>query len=114
MKPEVIATIGTPVSEVVWPKPGGRRVLIENILPIKNNVGEDVIYIQFAYKTAKGTFSWGMTYKAQTDAKLARIFPSGVITSDMIGKIINVEIGYCMSKNGEYPSILGLDEADAF
>lgn len=108
----VIAVLGTPTKPQVYPHPGGRKVLIENIIPLKNNVGEDVIYIQFAYKTNKGAFSWGLTYKPQTDAKLANIFPSGKITKEDIGKIVPVEIGYCMSKNGDYPSILGLDDSE--
>lgn len=108
---EVIAVLGSQV-QAAAPQSGGRKVLIENVLKLKNNVGEDVIYIQFAYKTSKGTFSWGLTYKAATDVKLAKLFPNGVITTDVIGKVLPVEIGWCMSKNGEYPSILGLDDCE--
>ena len=109
---EVIAVLGTQDKSAAYPRPGGRKVLIENVLKLKNNVGDDVIYIQSAYETKKGKFSWGLTYNPLHDAKLAKIFPEGNITTDCIGKTIPVEIGYCMSKNGEYPSVLGLDDVE--
>ena len=106
---EVYMEIPQVEPQATAPQPGSRQVVITNITPIYNNVGVKKVFIQYAYTKAGKTFNWGLTYDA-TDRKLAKIFPCGKITSAFIGKPMFVEIGYCNSKNGEYPSVLGLSD----
>ena len=101
---DVIAVIGNQDKPLNLPKVGGRRIQIVNIVKMFNNVGYPVIYIEYDYRGTR----WGLTYKAD-DHKLNKIFPDGVIRLKDIGSYINVEIDYCDSKNGLYPSVLGLD-----
>ena len=91
------------------PNPGARDVVIEEVIPQYNNIGQKVVYVQFAYTHKGQTFRWGLTYKVG-DAKLNKLFPDGVITQSDVGRTVKVEIQYCMSKNGEYPSIVDLDD----
>lgn len=96
-------------NEACAPKPGARDVLIENVIPQYNNVGDKTVYVQYAYVHKGNTYHWGLTYKLG-DKKLNRLFPNGRILSSDIGRIVKVEIQYCDSKNGEYPSIIDLDD----
>ena len=96
-------------AEANMPNPGARDVVIEEVIPQYNNVGDRVVYVQFAYTRKGQTFHWGLTYKP-SDTKLNKLFPSGVISANDIGKTIKVEIQYCNSKNGEYPSVIDLDD----
>lgn len=91
------------------PGPGARDVTIETVVPQYNNVGDKVVYVGFAYTHKGKTFHWGLTYKLG-DKKLNKLFPDGVICSSDIGRTVKVEIGYCNSKNGDYPSVLDLDD----
>ena len=104
----VIAELGKP-NEVQAPKPGARDVVIEAIIPQYNNVGNKTVYVQYSYTHKGSTYRWGLTYKLG-DKKLNRLFPNGKIISTDVGRTIKVEIAYCDSKNGEYPSIVDLDE----
>ena len=104
MENNLIAVIGDSEKKVNLPQVGGRRIMIANIVKMYNNVGDSVIYIEYDYHGTR----WGLTYKAD-DRKLNAIFPEGVIRNNDIGRYINVEIDYCDSKNGLYPSVLGLD-----
>ena len=108
MDETVIVELGQP-TEVHAPKPGARDVMIEQIIPQYNNVGDKTVYIQYAYAHKGNTFRWGLTYKLG-DKKLNRLFPNGKIVASDVGRIVKVEIGYCESKNGEYPSIIDLDD----
>lgn len=104
----VVVDLGqTPVADA--PKPGARDVVIENVVPQYNNVGEKTVYVQYAYAHKGTTYRWGLTYK-YGDPKLNRLFPNGKILGTDIGKTVKVEIQYAMSKNGEYPSIMDLDD----
>ena len=103
-KNDVIAVIGNQDKVLNLPKVGGRKIQIVNIVKMVNNVGYPVIYIEYDYHGAR----WGLTYKAD-DRKLNKIFPDGAIRLKDIGRYINVEIDYCDSKNGPYPSVLCLD-----
>lgn len=96
-------------ADAVMPGPGARDVTIETVQPQYNNVGDKVVYVGFAYTHKGSTFHWGLTYKLG-DKKLNKLFPNGVILASDVGKTVKVEIGYCDSKNGEYPSILDLDD----
>lgn len=96
-------------AEVSMPKPGARDVVIEAVVPQFNNVGDKVVYIGFGYTHKGNTFHWGLTYKLG-DKKLNRLFPSGKVLASDVGKTVKVEIQYCDSKNGEYPSIVDLDD----
>lgn len=96
-------------AEVSMPKPGARDVVIEAVVPQFNNVGDKVVYIGFGYTHKGNTFHWGLTYKLG-DKKLNRLFPSGKVLASDVGKTVKVEIQYCDSKNGEYPSIIDLDD----
>jgi len=96
-------------AEAAMPKPGARDVVIENINVQYNNVGDKVVYVGYAYAHKGTTYHWGLTYKLG-DKKLNRLFPSGKILASDIGKTVKVEIQYCDSKNGEYPSIVDLDD----
>lgn len=95
--------------QAVAPGRGARDVVIEAVTPQFNNVGTPIVYVQFGYTHKGVTFHWGLTYKLG-DAKLNRLFPSGKILASDVGKTVKVEIDYCDSKNGEYPSIIGLDD----
>lgn len=114
MDEKVIAVLGNECHDnVKWPSAGARKVRVNKVLNIKNNVGDDLVYIEYYYKAKNAEPAvWALTYNPKTDKKLAKIFPQGVITEDIIGKEIAVEIGYCDSKNGVYPSVLALDEAE--
>ena len=101
---DIIAVIGNQDKVLNLPKIGGRKIQIVNIVKMFNNVGYPVIYIEYDYHGTR----WGLTYKAD-DHKLNKIFPDGVIRLNDIGRYINVEIDYCDSKNGPYPSVLGLE-----
>lgn len=104
----VIVELGQP-TEVCAPKPGARDVVIEQVVPQYNNVGDKTVYVQYAYVHKGSTYRWGLTYKLG-DKKLNKLFPNGVILASDIGKTVKVEIQYCDSKNGEYPSIIDLDD----
>lgn len=104
MENNLIAVIGDSEKKANLPQVGGRRIMIANIVKMYNNVGDPVIYIEYDYHGTR----WGLTYKAN-DRKLNAIFQEGVIRNNDIGRYINVEIDYCDSKNGPYPSVLGLD-----
>ena len=106
---ETIIVELTQTAEASMPAPGARDVVIENVIPQYNNVGDKVVYVQFAYTRKGQTFHWGLTYKLG-DAKLNKLFPGGKILAADVGKTIKVEIQYCNSKNGEYPSIIDLDD----
>lgn len=106
---EVIAVLDGNNQAATAPKTGARDVVVENVLNLFNRHGEPVIYVQYGY-THKGlTHHWGMNYK-KGDTKLNRIFPNGKITTDDIGKTLKVEIAYCDSNNGCYPSVVDLDD----
>lgn len=96
-------------AEAVMPGPGARDVMIEAVVPQYNNVGDKTVYIQYAYAHKGNTYRWGLTYKVG-DKKLNKLFPNGVILASDVGKTVKVEIAYCDSKNGEYPSIVDLDD----
>ena len=96
-------------AEANAPKPGARDVVIESVCNHYNNVGDQIVYVQYAYTHKGATYHWGLTYKPG-DKKLNRLFPSGKITTSDIGKTVKVDIQYCDSKNGEYPSIVDLDD----
>lgn len=106
--PEIIVELKQ-TAEANAPKPGARDVVIENVVPQYNNVGDQIVYVQFGYTHKGSTFHWGLTYKLG-DKKLNRLFPKGSIDTNDIGKTVKVEIQYCDSKNGEYPSIIDLDD----
>ncbi len=108
MTPEIIVELKQ-TAEANAPKPGARDVVIENVVPQYNNVGDQIVYVQFGYTHKGSTFHWGLTYKLG-DKKLNRLFPKGSIDTNDIGKTVKVEIQYCDSKNGEYPSIIDLDD----
>ena len=96
-------------AEASAPGPGARDVVIEAAVPQFNNVGTPMVYVQFGYFHKGTAFHWGLTYKLG-DKKLNRLFPSGKILESDIGKTVKVEIAYCDSKNGLYPSIVDLDD----
>ena len=106
---DVIANIGAKEPTAGFPGVGCRKIVVEDVRHIFNNVGQKKLYIQYAYTHKGKTFRWALTYDT-ADTKLNKIFPNGVIRCSDIGKSIFVEIGYCNSKNGEYPSVLGLDD----
>jgi hypothetical protein len=106
--PEIIVELKQ-TAEANAPKPGARDIVIENVVPQYNNVGDQIVYVQFGYTHKGSTFHWGLTYKLG-DKKLNRLFPKGSIDTTDIGKTVKVEIQYCDSKNGEYPSIVDLDD----
>ena len=108
MTPEIIVELRQ-TAEANAPKPGARDIVIENVVPQYNNVGDQIVYVQFGYTHKGSTFHWGLTYKLG-DKKLNRLFPKGSIDTNDIGKTVKVEIQYCDSKNGEYPSIIDLDD----
>lgn len=105
---EIIAVLAN-ANQAAAPLPGARDVVIEKIHTQYNNVGEKVVYIGYAYTHKGNTYRWGLTYKPN-DYKLNKLFPDGKILSSDIGKTVKVEIEYCNSKNGEYPSIVDLDD----
>ena len=105
---EIIVELDQAVTAAA-PGVGARDVVIEAVNPQFNNVGTPTVYVQFGYTHKGSTFHWGLTYKLG-DKKLNRLFPNGKIMASDIGKTVKVEIGYCDSKNGEYPSIIGLDD----
>ena len=105
---EVIVELGQ-TTEADAPKPGARDVIIEAVVPQFNNVGDKTVYVQYAYPHKGNTFRWGLTYKLG-DKKLNKLFPSGAILASDVGKTVKVEIQYCDSKNGLYPSIVDLDD----
>ena len=108
MNETVIVELGQP-TEVHAPKPGARDVVIEQVVHQYNNVGDKTVYVQYAYAHKGSTYRWGLTYKLG-DKKLNKLFPNGVILASDVGKTVKVEIQYCDSKNGEYPSIVDLDD----
>lgn len=108
MDNEVLFELSKDVSPAELPQVGCRKVTIENIVPTYNNIGDKVVLIQYAYKSNDGVFHWALTYK-DTDAKLKAIFPNGKIETSDIGSTKYVEIQYCDSKNGLYPSVVALD-----
>lgn len=108
MNETVIVELGHP-TEANAPKPGARDVVIEQVVPQYNNVGDKTVYVQYAYAHKGSTYRWGLTYKLG-DKKLNKLFPNGVILASDVGKTVKVEIQYCDSKNGEYPSIVDLDD----
>ena len=104
----ILVELGQP-TEVHAPKPGARDVVIEAVVPQFNNIGDKTVYVQYAYTHKGNTFRWGLTYKLG-DKKLNRLFPNGKILATDVGRTIKVEIQYCDSKNGEYPSVIDLDD----
>lgn len=108
MNDEIIVELKQ-TTEAAMPKSGARDVVIEAIVPQYNNVGDRVVYVGFGYTHKGSTFHWGLTYKLG-DKKLNRLFPSGKVLASDVGKTVKVEIQYCDSKNGEYPSIIDLDD----
>lgn len=105
----VLAVLGNKDTNASMPGVGSRLVRIEQINVIYNNVGDKKLYLQFAYTKGDKTFHWGLTYDV-ANKKLAKLFPNGEVKASDIGRKVFVEIGYCNSKNGEYPSIFGLSD----
>ena len=108
MNDEIIAELAV-CNAAATPKPGARDVVIEAVVPQYNNVGDKTVYVGFGYTHKGSTYHWGLTYKLG-DKKLNRLFPNGKIVASDIGKTVKVEIQYCDSKNGEYPSVVDLDD----
>ena len=105
---DVIVNLGSS-SVAQPPKPGARDIVIENVFPQYNNVGEKTVYVQYAYVHKGTTYRWGLTYKTD-DKKLNKLFPSGTIRVTDVGRVIKAEVQYCDSKNGLYPSVIDLDD----
>lgn len=105
----VLAVLGNKDTNASMPGVGSRLVRIEQINIIYNNVGDKKLYLQFAYAKGDKVFHWGLTYDV-ADKKLSKLFPNGEVKASDIGRKVFVEIGYCNSKNGEYPSVLGLSD----